>query len=244
MPDYFINRNLVLVRLVGKSIFLLRLINVMQRIPLTISQFTWSINLLRILVSQRWRLLITLFLTALASSWRITEWVIRIVVWLYKNKKYLQLLSLSMIVKSVRQKYLLLLSTSLTTESCISISWVLNDVYILASSHWGLLRSLWTRSFWSSCLFVSFSRSLPNLWIFLGLYLYSVLFTSVRVPVLSDFSQYKLIGIVLYIKLIRFNNRLYHESFSIHGVVLLESFKLFLINRPNVNILNLLPMQF
>lgn len=81
------------------------------------------------------------------------------------------------------------------------------------------------------------------MWIF-SLNLYLVFVWGVDVLVLCDFSEDEFIGIVLYVELIRLYNGLYYNSSLVHGVVLLESLQLLLINWPDVNIPGLFPVEF
>jgi hypothetical protein len=67
---------------------------------------------------------------------------------------------------------------------------------------------------------------------------------SINIFVLSDFSQDKLIGIVLNIEFIGLHDWLDHETLFGHCVILLKSLQLLLIDRPDVDIFNFFPVKF
>ncbi len=135
-----------------------------------------------------------------------------------------------MMIKPIRQEYLLLLSNRLTLESGIGIAWIIHYIRAFTSSHWLLTASGWTRlawMAWSYWLLVSeILWSFVNLlvvWV-IGLNFDLVLEWGVNVLVLSDFSEDEFIWIVLHVEFIRLDNRFYHDSSLVHWVVFLESF--------------------
>jgi hypothetical protein len=87
-------------------------------------------------------------------------------------------------------------------------------------------------------------RSVPLGRVLLSLNFNLICSRGINVPVLSDLSQNKFVGIVLDVKFIRLDDRLHHKAFLCHSVILVEPFQLLLVNRPDIYISYLFSVKF
>lgn len=76
------------------------------------------------------------------------------------------------------------------------------------------------------------------------LYLYGTLVRYISILILRNLPQNELIGIVLYVELIRLHNGLYNQPLRLqHRIILIQPPQLLLIHSPNIHISRLLSMQ-